>query len=246
MQWSPFVAALAAVGVAGTTPAPRPVLWAWERPEDLRFVGDAAEVAVQAGFVVLTGAGVYVRGRRFPVRTATPPTTVVVHVQIDRHRSLTWTAEQRREAAQAVLHFASAASALRLQVDFEVRASERHVLLDLLSDVRRGAPRGMKLSMTALASWCDGEHWLDAAPVDEVVPMLFRMGSGAQALRAKLEAGGDFADRRCRSAVGIATDTPLARVPAGRRVYVFNPHSWTAADFQAVRRERVRWSSVVD
>ena len=82
--------------------------------------------------------------------------------------------------------------------------------------------------MTALASWCDTEHWLQAAPVDEIVPMLFRMGRDAAPLRRKLAAGGDFAEPRCRDAVGISLDAPVT-VPPNRRVYVFNPLPWDAA-----------------
>jgi len=227
----------------GSARAPgRVVVWAWERPEDLRFVGDAADVAIQSGFIVLSGDGVQVRGRRFPLRMAGRPSAALVHVQIDHARPLAWTLAQRREAAQAVLAFGQAAGADRLQVDFEVRRSERGVLLDLLSDVRRGLPKDKQLSMTALASWCETEDWLKAAPVDEIVPMLFRMGPGGEPLKAKLEAGGDFANPRCRTALAISTDAPLAYAPAdGRRVYLFDPHSWTEPDYAAVREEAARW-----
>ena len=223
--------------------AGRPVLWAWERPEDLRFAGPGAEVAVQTGFVVLTGDAVFARGRRFPVRMQGQPSTALVHVQIDHHRPLAWTAGQRREAAAAVLAFGRRLGARRLQVDFEVRASERQVLLDLLGDVRRGLPRGSSLSMTALASWCETESWVAKAPVDEIVPMLFRMGPGGRALRATLAHGADFAEPRCRAAYAISTDTPLPRAPAGRRIYLFSPRAWTARDYQSVTEEIARWSA---
>jgi hypothetical protein len=111
------------------------------------------------------------------------------------------------------------------------------VLLDRLGDVRAGLPRGTLLSMTALASWCETEDWLAAAPVDEIVPMLFRMGPEGESVRAKLAAGRDFANPRCRTAVAISADTLLLRLPVGRRIYLFSPRSWTAADFQ-----RIRWS----
>ncbi|MGR4866915.1 hypothetical protein [Caulobacter sp. LARHSG274] len=216
------------------------VLWAWERPEDLRFLGDQAEVAVQTGFVELAGDSLEARGRRFPLRVSRPPTTTLVHVQIDRAQTLVWTPRLRARTAQAVLHYANAAPTKRVQIDFEVRASERQVLLDLLSDVRRGLPRGTLLSMTALASWCDTEIWLDAAPVDEITPMLFRM-QGGQALVRRLAKGGDFRNPRCRTALAISTDTPIVRVPPGRRIYLFNPHSWTSKDFEKTRREVGAW-----
>ncbi len=238
--------AVVAAGPAGgdALGAPKLVLWGWERPEDLRFAGPDVEVAAQTGFVVLRGAGVRSRGRRFPLKAAPgQPTTAVVHVQIEGRGPLAWTPDQRREAARAVLAYARQPWARRVQVDFEVRRSERRVLLDLLADVRAGLPRGTPLSMTALASWCETEDWLTAAPVDEIVPMLFRMGPQGGSVVAKLAAGRDFANPRCRTAVAISADAPLPRLPPGRRIYLFSPRSWTAADFQIVRRRVETWSS---
>jgi hypothetical protein len=233
---------LLAITSCGRAPAPSTfVLWAWERPEDLRFAGTEAEVAVQTGFVELAGEGLQSRGRLFPLKAAAPPATALVHVQIDRRKPLGWTPLLRARAAAAVLHHALAIPARRVQIDFEVRASERRVLLDLLGDVRRGLPSGTALSMTAIASWCDTEGWLEDAPVDEIVPMLFRMTEGGEALRKRLAAGGDFRNPRCRAALGVATDSPIGRAPPGRRVYLFNPRSWTAADFERARRAVEGW-----
>ncbi len=217
------------------------ILWAWERPEDLRFAGAEAEVAVQTGFVELSGDGFQSRGRRFPLKVAAPPSTAVVHVQIDPVRRLRWTPLLRARVSAAVLHHAAAIPRRRVQIDFEVRASERAVLLDLLADVRRGLPRGTILSMTALASWCDTETWLESAPVDEIVPMLFRMTQGGERLKKRLAEGRDFRNPRCRAALGVATDSPIVRAPPGRRVYLFNPRSWRASDFRQAQRTVEGW-----
>src|SRR4029077_903436 len=88
-------------GVAAARPA-QFVLWAWERPEDLRFAGPDVEIAAQTGFVSLNGERVLARGRRFPLIVAPgQPRTAVVHVQIDRRARLAWTPGQRRAAAEA-------------------------------------------------------------------------------------------------------------------------------------------------
>jgi hypothetical protein len=217
------------------------ILWAWERPEDLRFADPSVEIAVQTGFVEIAGDDVIARGRRFALKIDRPPTTAVVHVQIDHARPLHWTPVLRARVSAAILHHAGAIPARRVQIDFEVRASEHRVLLDVLDDVRAGLPRETLLSMTALASWCDTERWLDRAPVDEIVPMLFRMQFDGNLLKNRLVAGGDFRNPRCRTALAIATDTPLARAPPGRRVYLFNPRSWTATDYRRVTRQVEAW-----
>ncbi len=213
------------------------VLWAWERPEDLRFAGNGVSVAVMAGTVMLSGEDAVARPRLQPARVLPgQPVIGMVHVEIDRRRTLAWTAAQRGTAAAAILSLMNDPRFAELQIDFEVRASERGVLLDVLRDVRAGLPPGRVLSMTALASWCDTERWLAAAPVDDVVPMLFRMGAGGAALQRRLAAGGAFGDPHCGRSLGVAVDTPLAGLPRGRRIFLFDPAPWTQADLTAIRR----------
>lgn len=245
MRWGVFLLCAlltASCGPPGPGRAPVLILWAWERPEDLRFAGQDVEVAVQTGFIELAGDGLEARGRRFPLRTAGMPATALVHVQIDNARRLNWTPALRARTSAAIIHYARAVPGVRrVQLDFEVRASERSILLDVLHDVRRGLPRGILLSMTALASWCDAESWLAEAPVDEIVPMLFRMQAGGEDLKRRLAEGEDFGNARCRAALAVATDSPIARAPPGRRVYLFNPRSWTEREFLEMRRQVAGW-----
>ena len=219
-------------------PGPRLVLWAWERPEDLRFAGPGVSVAVLAGTVILSADAVAARPRLQALRVAPGQRLVgTVHVEIDRNARLAWTAAQRATASAAVLDLAADARFTELQVDFEVRTSEHAVLLDLLRAVRAGLAPGRTLSMTALASWCDTDApWLDDAPVDDIVPMLFRMGRGGAALRERLAAGGWLRNPRCATSLGLATDTPRPALLRGRRLFVFDPVSWQPDALQSFRR----------
>ena len=240
--------ALRGVALGGTlllggnadAPQPAPVLWDWERTEALDAVPFSVGVAAMVGFIRLRGGTMAVtRGRRFPLvlRDGAPPPIGVVHIEVDQTQPLLWTDALRADVVGAALAFMRPYAAA--QVDMEVRDSQRGALLDVLRGVRTGRPTGATLSMTALASWCDTERWLAAAPVDEIVPMLFRMGPGGIRLRAKLAAGGDFGEARCRTAVGIATDTAVT-IPPGRRVYVFNPRPWDATAVAALEQRGFR------
>jgi hypothetical protein len=210
------------------------VVWAWERPETLDSLPADIGVAAVVGFIRLRGNTIVMaRGRRFPlvVGADRPQPIGVVHIEIDQSVPLDWTTTLRAQVVGAALSFASGYRAV--QIDMEVRQSQRAALLDMLAGLRAGLAPQTRLSMTALASWCETEHWLAGAPVDEIVPMLFRMGRDGHRLRNKLAAGGDFSEPGCRAAVGISVDSPMV-VPADRRVYIFNPRPWDAAALSAL------------
>lgn len=222
-------------------PLPGVVLWAWERPEDLRFLdpGGAAAAVLLTTVRVAPGGAVTVQPRRQPL--ALPPDLRLVAVsRLEVAAGAPLGAAQRRRAVHAVL--ATLGSPLRerisaVQVDFDARRSERPFYAALLADLRHRldaeeGPR-RRLTVTALASWCLGDPWLDGLPVDDAVPMLFRMGVDDAAVRRRLAAGGDFASPLCRHSLGLATDEPWPQLPAGRRLYVFRPAPWTA---DALRR----------
>jgi hypothetical protein len=95
-------------------------------------------------------------------------------------------------------------------------------------------PSGLPLSITALASWCMQDDWLGDLPIDEAVPMLFRMGPSDHALRAG--AARRLRAPACHGAIGTSLDEP-STVPRGsRRRYVFNPGAWTDAAVAEARR----------
>jgi hypothetical protein len=82
--------------------------------------------------------------------------------------------------------------------------------------------------MTALASFCVGDRWLSDLPVDEAVPMIFRMGADDQTIKRLLAEGNDFREPLCRKSFGVSLDEPVQiQFDASRRRYVFNPRPWT-------------------
>ena len=118
----------------------------------------------------------------------------------------------------------------QIQIDFDATLSERNFYRSLLTEVRRQLPSSVGLSMTALASWCAGDDWLRDLPIDEAVPMLFRLGVEQQQFQRRLETGRPFESQMCRNAAGVSTDEPV-KPPAVSRLYVFSPAAWTKESF---------------
>jgi hypothetical protein len=118
-------------------------------------------------------------------------------------------------------------------VDFDVPSSQRAAHRALLAEARRALGAGTWLSVTALASWCVGDPWLDGEPVDEVVPMAFTMGRGGAEVLATLRREGRFPAAVCRGSVGWAAGEGTVALRGVRRRYVFNARPWTR---EAARR----------
>src|ERR1043166_268329 len=157
---------------------PRTFLWAWERPENLDFIDPhTTGVAFLARTVFLRNGCVSVQPRRNPLRY-TPGATLMAVVRVDSNRSALPEAEP---VAAAIAEAAAIPGVRGLQVDFDATLSQRAFYRDVLHRVRSKLPKDMPLSMTALASWCEADHWIDGLPVTEAVPMLFRMGPGERA-----------------------------------------------------------------
>jgi hypothetical protein len=122
-----------------------------------------------------------------------------------------------------------------IQIDFDAAVSEREFYRSLLMDLRQTLPDDLPLSMTALASFCVGDRWLSDLPVDEAVPMIFRMGTDDRPIRNLLGGGSDFKEPLCRKSYGLALDEPLRmKFDDGRRFYVFNVRPWTAQDLTSL------------
>ncbi len=204
------------------------VLWAWERPERLGFIDPkTTAVALLAATVRIERDTAVFHLRRQPITLPdAAPRLAVVRLEAARGAP-GLDGRQIAEMAGRLARFPKSWRALGLQIDFDATVSQRPFYRELLRAVRQRLPQGASLSITALASWCLGDPWIADLPVDEAVPMIFRMGSEADPIRRRLAAGGDFTLPLCRTSVGFATDEPVPRSFPDRAVYLFPPHPWT-------------------
>lgn len=217
---------------------PRTILWAWERPENLMFI-DPKEVGVAflAQTLYLRGGTLIVRPRFQPLHV--PPQTsliAVVRIESDRLEPPLLSLRQRLQTMNAIKQLARLQKIRAVQIDFDAKISERDFYRGLLNGLRKALDDSIPLSITALASWCIHDDWLSDLPIDEAVPMLFRMGVDQRQVSTYLGRQKDFPSKRCRKSLGISLDEPLPSLPSRSRVYVFNPRSWSGNDLDRIMR----------
>jgi hypothetical protein len=228
------------IGLQKETPV---VLWAWERPEDLSFLDPGrTDIAFLAGTVRLQDDTVLLEPRHQSLKMpAGSKPIAVVRIESDRRSVPSLNSRMKQDAASAIVHLAESSEASQVQIDFDARVSERDFYRDLLQEVRNRLPGAVPLTITALASWCMQDTWMNGLPVQEAVPMLFRMGPEGRDILRSLEKDGAFREPLCRGSVGISLDEPLAGIPRFKRIYVFSPTPWTEARARRMLQEVSRW-----
>jgi len=214
---------------------PQLMLWAWERPEDLRGLPAGVGVAFLAQTINVGGTRPPLELRRQPLRVDRSTALVAVtRIQITPDPARPLADADATTFAALIATTRSMPQVAGLQVDFDATRSQRPFYRQLVAELRRLVGPGMPISVTALASWCEGDRWLDTLDVDEAVPMVFRMGPTNEMFRG-LGTTGRWQAAECRGAVGTSLDEPIPLRGDGRRLYVFAPRPWTAASIQAAQ-----------
>jgi hypothetical protein len=204
-----MIAVAAAAGAEKHAP-PQLMLWSWYAEDDFRPLLAGRDIGVAYLGMSLSFEGqndVSAAPRRVPVRIA-PETYQMLVIRFDYREDarspVAFSQKQRQLAVKMVAEMAALAKPRALQIDFDAPRSARPFYRQVLSDVRERIGPDVFLSMTALVSWCDSsQSWMAGLPVDEVVPMVFRMGQAAQSVVTMLTRGGQFPFPACRESVGV-------------------------------------------
>ncbi|PYS36638.1 MAG: hypothetical protein DMF75_00380 [Acidobacteria bacterium] len=225
---------------ASSNKHPSLILWAWERPTDLTFIDrNRIAVAFLARTIHLQGNDVFTRPRLQPLKLPEGVTVVAVaRVESDAVKKPELSNEQGSKLVVAITEMASLPNVASIQIDFDATHSERAFYREVIMAVRRHLPKRVGLSITALASWCMDDDWLSDLPIDEAVPMLFRMAADGKEIANRLDGGEDFTSPLCRHSVGISTDEPRQNLSSSRRLYVFSPDPWTASSVRSIMESR--------
>jgi hypothetical protein len=212
---------------------PSVMLWAWERPEDLRFIDPAKiGVAYLDQTIVIAHDDLVVLPRRQPLRV--PEGTQILPVVRLEVRGAPTNSELEEKSADIVqlIRRSWRNNAEGVQIDFDARKSQRDFYRKLLSKLRAVLPRDKYLSITALASWCARDQWMQPLDVNEIVPMMFAMGPD------RLDQH-ELQDARCLNSVGLSINERPVQTSAGR-FYFFSEHAWRDEDVSVVKRTMQR------
>jgi hypothetical protein len=218
--------------------APPLMLWAWERPEDLRgFTGsNRIGIAFLAATIRISQTAISVHHRAQPLLSASNHYLIpVVRIEADNKHPPSFSPEQINTVVTQILQAAAVSNAKGLQIDFDATRTQRSAYKVILSRLRKSLPPEMPLSITAIASWCAGDYWLADLPVDEVVPMYFDMGvkesMKGQYLQYIPDGATDIGKTNCKchTALGLSTSEAVPLKVSqfrGKRIYFFSTHPW--------------------
>lgn len=226
------------------------ILWAWERPEDLRCI-DTKRIAVAplVQTVRLIGDKVTIYRRRQPLQLVAGTQLIpVTRIEVDNRVGPSLSQTQSDQVVQRIL--ATASNAETVQIDFDAKLNERAFYKEVLRKLRTALPANTKISITSLASWAFYDDWLgNDTNVDEVVPMFFQMGVGRTEVLSLLSKGKQLAPRY-RSALGLSVSSPdnaailkwAATNQPRAKLYFFNPKPWSPRTVQYVSDLQVNGS----
>jgi len=142
----------------------------------------------------------------------------------------------REQTAGALAEVSHRADLRALQIDFDATRSQRAFYAAVLSLLRARMLATMPLSMTSLLSWCAASpgsgNWLSGLPIDEAVPMFFRLGGNARLGDSK--SGYPLREEHCRGSFGISTDENWPTLDPHARIYLFAPRPWTPLQLAAL------------
>lgn len=214
-------------GFGRFTRFPRFTLWAWERPDDLRSIDPKRFAVAYLADTVRIGAGVEVLPRRQPLLAPTEAIRIaVVRIEAPVGQSRLEDPALPEQIAAIIAASQPSRGAAAVQVDFDARASQREFYRRLLTALRKRVPDAIPISITALASWCAFDDWLAGLPVDEAVPMFYRMGPERTRVR---ETTWNYPvhEALCAGRAGLSTDEVWPQLKPGERLYIFHPGTWS-------------------
>jgi hypothetical protein len=222
---------------------PSVVIWAWEHNDNLEFV-DPSKVAVAyyAGTIMMGRSTATLVRRSNKIQLSTHlrkfPVFRIQNCHPQESAPLAaWHAAQMLISAYMQEH-----SDKVVQIDCDAGRLDRQGYLRFLQELRKELPKDTALSITALASWCLADKWLQSAPVDETVAMIISLGKRRAQTMSVISRDGLSTGNAAVESLGIAINEEdnnrmlqrLGCIRKCQRIYVFSPLGWTKARYESV------------
>lgn len=209
----------------------RITLWVWERPENLYFLDrENIDVAYLSASINLSEKGIEYVPRQQPLRVYSKQVVTSVIRINDFSNGKLATSSSIPEIKKGILKACQEKDTVsNCQIDFDATESQHNFYLELLREIRTDLPRTTQLSITALFSWCYGDDWLKDAPLDDIVPMYYRLGKDEKSVNSSLENGKIELFSYCSKSIGLADDEPWPpeKYLRNKEVYIFVNRAYT-------------------
>ncbi|MFC1727149.1 hypothetical protein ACFL0Y_01375 [Patescibacteria group bacterium] len=218
-------------------------LWVWERPENLYFMKDEpVTYAYLAGTATKTDNGLSIYFRRQPLRIPDGSQTMATVRIEDKSQEATFEDSDIEEISDFIVGAClKDRENISCQIDFDAAQSQIDFYKELILVIRKKLPQRIKLSITALLSWCTDtdEPWFIGLPVDEAVPMFFRLGKNTDIYRRKIDQGELVLDSQCQKSIGVSTDEPLPgkKYLQDKKIYIFNNNYWDEDNWGIIKSD---------
>lgn len=214
---------------------PNKILWAWERPENLRFIDEEkVGVAFLAQTLILQNDEILYKPRRQPLEINDGIYLIAVtRIETTKQagKRATFSENQQMRIVDLVKQTLERPNVRAVQIDFDAVSSERGFYRKFINELKKSLPENTPLTMTSLASWCVGDAWFNDFPVDEAVPMAFDMGADDEKIKSFLGNGNDWNEPLCRGSYGISLNDKLnVKLKENRRIYYFKSSAWNKSD----------------
>lgn len=149
-------------------------LWAWERSDDLSFASLEQTIAPLIVTLIQVGDVVSLKVRRNSFKTREGAKILpVFRLETYKTQSLNVAA-----CTQYLLGMIRSNNYHEIQLDFDAKKSQRNAYKELIDSLKKQIPT-LKISITALASWCVDDGWIEGLDIEYAVPMLYCMGEDA-------------------------------------------------------------------
>ncbi|MBX9697189.1 MAG: hypothetical protein K2X53_03795 [Alphaproteobacteria bacterium] len=220
-------------------PLPLPFnIWTWDRFDDLSFMeGQQGKIAALIATFRVSASGRVITELRHHDFLRPHSVSLITVFRLEIAPTTIVRDESINQIVASIQGLSSRGE--EIQIDFDATKSQRPLYKKLLLKLRDSTDK--RLSMTALASWCTHDPWLDSLPIEYAVPMMYTLGRDQLQMHHYLRANKHWGVRACKGYVGLSlNDLSLLENPSimsTHKVFLFNNHAWSQEDFKRIQKK---------